>query len=171
MLVGSIYFWGQGVAVDYPRAMAAYKVGTKEGDTTCQYQVGIMYYEGFGVDVDYKQARAWFEKAAAQDHPSAVLLLGEMYFNGEGVIPSWRCAREYLERAIELGISNMAENMQTVTESIQNVTSQRSVHTAPSSLVHDLMLLSLLPHTSTRTRSAPPSWASGWRSTARAERI
>ena len=78
LAVGSTYFWGQGVAVDYPRAMAAYKVGGEGGDAMCQYQVGIMYYHADGVDVDYEQALPWIQKAAAQDHPAAVCSLGAM---------------------------------------------------------------------------------------------
>ena len=63
------------MAIDYPRAMAAYKVGAEAGDAGSQHQVGSMYYKGQGVDVDFKQARAWAEKAAAQDIPDAVDLL------------------------------------------------------------------------------------------------
>ena len=170
-VIGSIYVWGQGVAVDYARAMAAYKVGGEGGDALCQYQVGFMYCEGFGVDVNYAQARAWIEKAAAQDQPTAVYQLGAMYFEGMGVTPSWRRAREYNERAIELGDSNAVNYMQTLTENIQNVTSQRSNHSAPSSLVRDLVLPHFpLPLSRTRTCSSSPSWTSGWRSTARAVR-
>ena len=60
--IGGIYFWGQGAAIDYPRAMAAYKVGAEGGLAVCQYQVGMIYYDGRGVDVDYKQAWAWLQK-------------------------------------------------------------------------------------------------------------
>ena len=172
--VGSIYGWGHGAAVDYRRAMAAYKVGAEGGDAVCQYQVGMMYREGLGVDVDYKQARAWLEKAAAQDEPNAVGRLGVMYFDGKGVTPSFRRAREYMERAIELGDSKAVEYMQTLTVSIQMVTSQRSIHFTPSSLVRGLMLThhTHYPPTtrSLRTRRSPPSWTSGWRSTAQAAR-
>ena len=120
--------------------MAAYKVGAEGGDAVCQYQVGYMYYYGRGVDVDYAQARAWLEKAAAQDDPDAVNQLGGVYIKGKGVTPSWRRAREYYTRAIELGNSNAVKSMQTLTTNIQQVTSQRSIHTAPSSLVRDLTL-------------------------------
>ena len=74
--IGCIYYWGQGAAIDYPRAMAAYKVGAEGGNALCQYQVGSMYCMGQGVAVDYQQARPWIEKAAAQDHPNAVAQLG-----------------------------------------------------------------------------------------------
>ena len=109
------------MAKDYPRAMAAYKVGAEGGDAGCQHQVGMMYYDGRGVAVDYQQARPWIEKAAAQDQPSAVNQLGSMYFNGEGATPSWRRARELYQRAIELGHSKSVENMQILTNDIQNV--------------------------------------------------
>ena len=110
------------MAIDYPRAMAAYKVGAEAGEAVSQSQVGWMYYKGRGgVDVDFKQARAWFEKAAAQDQPLAVGQLGVMYFDGLGVTPSWRHARELYKRAIELGDSMAVENMQRLAKHIQNV--------------------------------------------------
>ena len=129
--VGNVYDWGQGVAVDYPRSMAAYKVGAEGGNATCQWQAGFMYCNGQGVDVDYAQALPWIKKAAAQDYPDAPGQLGAMYFTGQGVIRSYRRAREYYERAIELGSSRAVANMQTLTQNIQNVTSQRSNHSAP----------------------------------------
>ena len=122
-LIGSIYYWGQGVAVDYARAMVAHKVAGEGGEVVSQYQVGFMYYDGLGVDVDYTQALPWFEKAAAQDYPGAVMQLGNMYFAGYGVTSSCRRAREYTERAIELGHSETVETMQRLTELIQEVTS------------------------------------------------
>ena len=103
------------MAIDYPRAMVAYKVGAEAGDAHCQSQVGMMYYNGDGVAaVDYKQARLWLEKAAAQDDPAAVGQLGVMYGNGMGVTPSWRRARELYQRAIELGNSMAVENLSLI---------------------------------------------------------
>ena len=131
--IGDIYYWGKGVTIDYPRAMAAYKITAEAGDAFSQYQVGIMYYMGHGVAVDYKQARPWLEKALAQDHPHAIGQLGVMYHEGKGVTPSWRRAREHYERAIELGQSRAVENMQTFTQSIAAVTSSRKPpHTTPT---------------------------------------
>ena len=119
--LAGVYFWGQGVAIDYPRAMAAYKVGAEGGDAGCQWQVGWMYFHGRGVAVDYKQARPWIEKAAAQDDPDAVGQLGTVYAEGKGVTPSYRRARELYQRAIELGSSVAVKNMQIVTRNIQKV--------------------------------------------------
>ena len=115
------------MAIDYPRAMAAYKVGAEAGDAMSQYQLGCMYIKGRGgVDVDFKQARVWIEKAAAQDHPNAVNELALMHVGGEGATSSWRRARELYQRAIELGNSMAARNMQTLTGDIQQVQRNRS---------------------------------------------
>ena len=119
--IAGIYFWGQGAAIDYARAMAAYKVGAEGGDAGCQYSLGSIYIHGVGVAVDYQQTRLWLEKAVAQDHPAAVRALGVMYKQGKGVTPSYRRARELFKRAIELGLSQAEENMQLLTEGIQEV--------------------------------------------------
>ena len=121
--LAGVYFWGQGVAIDYPRAMAAYKIAAEAGDAVSQYQVGWMYYNGLGVAVDYKLARAWFEKTAAQDDPDAVGQLGVMYCDGLGVTPSWRRGREYCQRAIALGNPQAVKNMQNLTQAIAKVMS------------------------------------------------
>jgi len=167
--VGNIYEWGQGVVIDLERAMAAYKVVAEGGNAGCQWQVGFMYCNGLGVEVDYAQALPWLEKAAAQDDPNAVAMLGTMCLEGKSVTPSWRRAREYWERAIELGISQVVEDMQNFTTYIQQVTSRRSNHFAlSSSLVRDLTLPPPTPPP--HARRSPPSWTSGWSSTARARR-
>ena len=109
------------MAIDYSRAFAAYKVGAEGGDAPSQHSLGFMYYHGLGVPQDFKQARAWWEKAAAQDLPGALNSLGVVFDAGKGVTPSWRRARELTKRAIELGDSRAVESMQTLTQSIQNV--------------------------------------------------
>ena len=77
-----------------------------------------------------------------------------MYSEGKGLTPSWRRAREYNRRAIELGSSMAVTNMQILTESIQNVTSHRSNHSARSLLVRDLTLTPPL-HLSMHVQCAP----------------
>ena len=146
------YHHGRGVAVDYPRSMAAYKVAAEAGHARCQWQVGWMYYFGRGVDVDYAQARPWIEKAAAQDHPIAVCQLGLTYHEGKGVTPSWRRAREYSERAIELGNSQAVKAMQKLTECIQMVTRAEEVITPP---LHDSCATSRF-HAPPLTRAGRP---------------
>ena len=120
-IVAGVYYFGQGVAVDYVRAMAAYKIGAEGGDAGCQYQLGAMYYKGRGVDVDFKQAVAWYGKAAAQDFSNAVGQLGTCAHDGKGMATSWRRAREYYQRAIDLGDSEAVKSMHILTSWIQEV--------------------------------------------------
>ena len=154
--------------------MAAYKVAAEGGDAQCQNQVGCMYHNMHDGDADSgKQSLIWLKKAAAQDYPASVGALGLMYSTGQGVTPSWRRARQYYERAIELGDFHAMQNLQNLTQSIQNVTSQRSIHSAPASLVRVLILpfLSLnFPTSFPDTLRPRLSWTSGWRFTARAGR-
>ena len=154
------------MAVNYVRAMAAYRIGAEVGDRLCQHQLGYMYYMGRGgVDVDYKQAVAWFEKAAAQDHPAAVNMLGVCAFEGNGMTPSYRRAREYFQLAIDLGFSRAVKDMHVLTSDIQQVTHcppgirsrLRIPHGAPPRI---------LIRSTHRKHRAPPSWTSGWRSSA-----
>ena len=133
------------MAIDYPRAFAAYKVGAEGGNRGCQHQLGYMYQDGLGVAQDYKQARVWYEKAAAQDHSKAVNALGVMYDAGNGVTPSWRRAREYYKRAIQLGDSTARESMDALIGDMQEVIVSPKVH-----VFHSLV------HPSVTARSTPP---------------
>ena len=122
MRIGGIYYCGQGVAVDYPRALAAYKIGAEGGDAGCQFNLGLVYRKGQGVaSPDYEQALVWFEKAAAQHLPAAINELGAMALHGQAQTPSWRRARNHYQRAIDLGNQAAAENMQRVTGLMQQV--------------------------------------------------
>ena len=109
------------MAIDYARAMTAYKVGAQGGDAGCQYQVGRLYYDGDAVDANHAQALLWLEKAAAQDQPDAVGELGFMYARGDGVTPSWRRARQYMERSVKLRCFKSETNLQNLTGDIQHV--------------------------------------------------
>ena len=113
--------YGHGVAIDYERALAAYKIGAEGGDAICENQLGYMLQHGRGIDVDYEQALVWYEKAAAQDHPSANANLGIMALRGLGQTPSCRRARKHIQRAIDLGSPDAPGNMQRLTGSIQKV--------------------------------------------------
>ena len=61
--IGDCYNWGKGVAIDYPRAMAAYKVGAEAGDALSQHQLGYMYYTGRGVASSWRRARELYQRA------------------------------------------------------------------------------------------------------------
>ena len=69
--LGIMYQLGQGVDVNYKKAIEWYEKAAKQGDAHAQFNVGVMYKKGRGVDVNYKKAMEWFEKAAQQGHAEA----------------------------------------------------------------------------------------------------
>ena len=154
-MIGDIYYWGKGVAVDYERALAAYKIGAEGGHAVCQHQLGVMLSKGYGCDVDYEQALVWLEKSAAQGLASAVCSLADMAVGGRAQQPSWRRARELYQRAIALGQQQALELMHQLNGYIRQVA--RSQATTP------VVAAPTPPHP---TPSSPPSWTSGSWSTA-----
>ena len=126
-LTGTIYLYGQGVSIDYQRALAAYKLGAKGGNASCQYMVGSMLKNGRGMDSpDYNLALVWYEKAAAQDHHFAILGLGIMAQEGRAQQPSYRRAREHSQRAIGLGNKQAIRLMKLLDNEVQKVASSRA---------------------------------------------
>lgn len=119
--MGTAYCWGQGVAADNRRALAAYKIGANGGHPAAQFQYGYALWDGEsgrrrcgryeahpplplpgnGVKADKKQAEAWFEKSAAQNFPLAVGHLAAL----QSRVPtgSRQRARVLWQRAIALG--------------------------------------------------------------------
>ena len=121
--IGSIYNWGQGVAIDYKRALAAYRICAEGGNAICQSQLGFMLCNGRGIDSpDYEQALVWLEKAAAQDGHEARNSLGHLAIHGQGQTPSWRRARIHFQRAVDLGNAAAAQNVLNLDGLIQQVT-------------------------------------------------
>lgn len=55
-----VHQYGDGVAVDYGKAMQWYRFAAERGDRVSQYMVGQMYLEGQGVPVDQVEAHRWF---------------------------------------------------------------------------------------------------------------
>lgn len=55
-----IYQHGDGVALDYGKAMHWYKVAADRGDKASRIQVGLMYQIGQGVAADQEEAHRWY---------------------------------------------------------------------------------------------------------------
>ena len=126
--IGGIYYWGQGVAVDKVRAVAAYKIAAEGGNALCQHQLGMLFSEeGHGCDVDYKLALVWLEKAAAQEFPAAIAQLGHMATTGRGQPVSWRRARAFHRRAAALGHEHSIKEVKDIKNAIQKVTRKRPI--------------------------------------------
>jgi TPR repeat protein len=80
--LGVMYHQGQGVDVDYKKAIEWFENAAEQGHADAQRNLGFIYDQGQGVDVDYKKAIEWYEKAAEQGHAYAQYNLGIMYERG-----------------------------------------------------------------------------------------
>ena len=79
-----MYFHGDGVARDYTRAAALFKLAADQGDAMAQRSLAGMYFDGVGVAQDRTRAAALFKLAADQGDPVAQCKLGSLYFEGVG---------------------------------------------------------------------------------------
>ena len=55
-----IHQYGDGVALDYSKAMQWYRVAADQGDKISQFQIGLMYQTGQGVAANEEEAHRWF---------------------------------------------------------------------------------------------------------------
>lgn len=55
-----IHQYGDGVALDYTKAMQWYRIAAEQGDKISQFQIGLMYQTGQGVAVNEEEAQRWF---------------------------------------------------------------------------------------------------------------
>lgn len=83
--LGSCYFFGRGVDVDYEKAFLLYKSSAGKGNNEAEMNVGICYAAGKGVKQDYTLAYTWWKKAAEQGHTKAMVNLATCYEMGVGV--------------------------------------------------------------------------------------
>ena len=106
VVLGQIYYQGQGVAQDYAMAMSWYRRAAEQGDSDAQYMMGRMYRSGQGVGQDYAIAITWYRKAAEQGDTDAQCMLGRMYQSGVGVSQDFVQAHKWLNlAAARLGAS------------------------------------------------------------------
>lgn len=55
-----IHQYGDGVALDYSKAMHWYRIAADQGDKISQFQIGLMYQNGQGVTANDEEAHRWF---------------------------------------------------------------------------------------------------------------
>jgi uncharacterized protein len=66
LAVGTAYFLGRGVALDYSKAAIWYTKAAQQGDSAAQYLIASMYESATGVQRDLEAALAWYVAAARQ---------------------------------------------------------------------------------------------------------
>lgn len=101
--MGNIYYYGQGVDIDYAEAMKWYLLAAEQGQPQAQCNLGACYYYGQGTDVDYDKAFKWYSESAKKGEPNAINNLGTCYFEGHGVEKDMAKALECYAKAAEMG--------------------------------------------------------------------
>ena len=78
IVLGWMYYNGEGVPQDFAEAAAWYRKAAEQGDAGAQTTLGEMYLRGEGVPQDYVEAVAWYRLAAEQGHAEAQTNLGTL---------------------------------------------------------------------------------------------
>ena len=112
--LGSCYFFGRGVDVDYEKAFLLYKSSAEKGNNEAEMNVGICYAAGKGVKQDYALAYTWWKKAAEQGHVKAMVNLATCYEMGVGTIQDVSEAYCWYGKAAELGDTLAARKLESL---------------------------------------------------------
>jgi uncharacterized protein len=78
LFVGFMYDNGEGVAVDYPQAVAWYGKAAEQGEPTAQYNLAMMYGNGLGVKKDGVQTLKWLTLAALGGNAEAAAAVSKV---------------------------------------------------------------------------------------------
>ena len=107
-----MYYFGDGVAQNYKRALEWYQLAAVQGNAAAQRCVGIMLMKGVpGVSRDPKRGVEWLEKAVKQGEICAHFNLGLIYEKGLGVQQDSERARYLYEVAAMSGNSHAQNNL------------------------------------------------------------
>lgn len=67
-ILGMMYNYGEGVAVDYRQSARWYRLAAEQNYGVAQYNLGMSYLNGRGVSADTDKAIEWLTKAADNGH-------------------------------------------------------------------------------------------------------
>jgi TPR repeat protein len=119
--IGYNYGTGQGVPVDYKKAIAWYRKAADNGSAHGMYDLGVLYQNGLGVKKDYRQAFELYQKAADAGDRDAMDNLGFLYQNGWGVTRDYDQAATWYRKAADAGNPNAMANLSVMYQNGQGV--------------------------------------------------
>ncbi|PTL93902.1 hypothetical protein C6W89_01760 [Halomonas sp. SYSU XM8] len=101
-----VYFYGHGVRVNHPLALAYLEASAEKGYIRSQKNLAYAYRGNSQgpqprgiVELDIEKARYWFTKAAEQGDAESATQLAQIYYKGLGVPKDDKVAFEWLKRA------------------------------------------------------------------------
>jgi len=104
MLLGQIYFNGDGVTKDLPLAMYWYEKAADNNFVEAQYRLGMLFLEGKdGVSKDYDKAYTWLKRSVENGKQSAEPHLEALYKTDTGKVVNLNESIEILQQVAEKG--------------------------------------------------------------------
>ena len=73
--LGTLYRYGLGVEIDYPKALMYYGLASQLGDARGRHNLGRMYQEGKGTRVNKAYAKKLYQLAAGQGYQKSIGIL------------------------------------------------------------------------------------------------
>ena len=102
-VLADMYYNGDGVPVNYEKAIKWYRRAADKGHVKAQYILGLMYYNGEGVIKDDLTAAIHWTNSAKQGYAAAQYSLANMYYFGEGFFINKLEAERWYREAAEQG--------------------------------------------------------------------
>src|SRR3989304_660054 len=82
--IGSLYFLGISVKLDFIKARRFYEIGSSFNDHYAMNHLANIYYEGKCVDNNYEKAIELYQKVTDLGNLDAINNLANMYYEGRG---------------------------------------------------------------------------------------
>jgi TPR repeat protein len=124
MLLGRIYFLGDGVAKNPQRAVRCFSRAAEMGEPSGMYFAGLSYLGGLGVEKDEIKGNQLLKQAADADYPQALIYYSVMYETGKTVPKNREMSLYYSRRAAqtmeETGITGHIYNLMRSTSNNEN---------------------------------------------------
>lgn len=102
-MLGELYYYGVGVAVDKAIAESHYLKAHQLGNIDATYSLGYMYLNGDGIPENVSKGIDFLKRAASHDYAKAYRQLGFLYFRGRKVPEDFATSFNYMLRGAELG--------------------------------------------------------------------
>ena len=114
LLLGLMYYNGQGTPQDYSEAAKWWRLSAEQGVGAAQSHLGLMYKNGHGVPQDYNEAIKWYRLSAEIGYAPAQFNLGVSYYRGQGVSQNYVLAHMWFNLAASKGHENAVESRDRV---------------------------------------------------------
>ena len=100
LMLGLMYYNGQGVPQDYAEAVKWFRLAAEQGHAKAQSILGAIYATGHGMRQDSVQAFVWWNLAAAQGRRKAGELRGKVrkFMTRAQIAEGQKLSRELFER-------------------------------------------------------------------------